>query len=51
MAEPTLPVENDHRLQLLIESVADYAIYMMDVDGRVLTWNPAAERIKGYSRQ
>jgi PAS domain S-box-containing protein len=35
--------------QLLVESVEDYAIFMLDVDGHVLTWNRGAERIKGYS--
>ncbi len=35
--------------RLLVESVEDYAIFMLDVDGRVLTWNRGAERIKGYS--
>jgi PAS domain S-box-containing protein len=29
--------------------VVDYAIYMLDVEGRVTTWNPGAERIKGYT--
>lgn len=34
----------------LIEQVSDHAIYMLDVEGRVLSWNPAAQRIKGYAR-
>jgi PAS domain S-box-containing protein len=33
----------------LIQSVVDYAIYMLDPDGHVASWNPGAERIKGYS--
>src|ERR1700755_430199 len=37
------------RLQLLIEAIEDYAIYMIDVDGTVRTWNSGAERVKGYS--
>jgi PAS domain S-box-containing protein len=37
------------RLQLLIDSVIDYAIYMIDLDGRVLTWNTGAARLKGYT--
>jgi PAS domain S-box-containing protein len=37
------------RLQLLIDSVIDYAIYMIDLDGRVLTWNAGAARLKGYT--
>ncbi len=35
--------------ELLIRSVVDYAIYMLDPQGRVVSWNPGAERIKGYS--
>ena len=38
----------DHRFQLLVNSVTDYAIYMIDPDGRIATWNPGAERFKGY---
>jgi PAS domain S-box-containing protein len=34
---------------LLIQSVVDYAIYMLDPEGRVVSWNPGAERIKGYT--
>src|SRR5262245_32326721 len=34
--------------QLLVESVADYAIYMLDPSGIVSTWNLGAERVKGY---
>ena len=34
--------------RLLIESVSDYAIFMLDPEGRVVTWNPGAERIQGY---
>ncbi|HWE46740.1 MAG TPA: PAS domain S-box protein [Caulobacteraceae bacterium] len=33
----------------LIQSVVDYAIYMLDPQGRVSSWNPGAARIKGYS--
>ncbi len=36
------------RFQVLINAVKDYAIYLLDADGRVVTWNPGAERIKGY---
>jgi len=34
----------------LVSAVVDYAIYMLDVDGRIASWNAGAERIKGYSR-
>jgi PAS domain S-box-containing protein len=37
------------RYQLLVDSVIDYAIYMLDREGRVATWNPGAERMKGYT--
>ncbi|HJZ66211.1 MAG TPA: sigma 54-interacting transcriptional regulator [Candidatus Acidoferrum sp.] len=36
---------------LFIESVRDYAIFQLDPNGNVKTWNAAAERIKGYSRE
>ena len=36
------------RYQLLVESVVDYAIFMLDARGRVASWNPGAERAKGY---
>lgn len=38
------------RLHLLVNAVTDYAIYMLDREGHVSTWNPGAERFKGYSR-
>jgi PAS domain S-box-containing protein len=37
------------RFQLLINSVTDYAIYMLDIGGHVATWNPGAQRFKGYA--
>jgi PAS domain S-box-containing protein len=39
------------RLQLLIDAVVDYAIYMIDLDGRVATWNSGARRLKGYTAE
>src|SRR5438309_1209160 len=39
------------RFRLLVDSVIDYAIFMLDTEGRVVTWNPGAERIKGYRAQ
>jgi PAS domain S-box-containing protein len=35
--------------ELLVQSVTDYAIYMLDTEGRVSSWNAGAERFKGYS--
>lgn len=37
-----------NRYQLLVEAITDYAIYMLDPAGRVTSWNPGAERFKGY---
>jgi PAS domain S-box-containing protein len=34
----------------LVSGVVDYAIYMLDIDGNIASWNAGAERIKGYSR-
>lgn len=39
----------EERFRLLVQSVTDYAIYMLDAQGRVSSWNPGAERFKGYS--
>ncbi|GAO40978.1 putative two-component hybrid sensor and regulator [Sphingomonas changbaiensis NBRC 104936] len=41
--------QSEERFRLLVQSVTDYAIYMLDPDGRVSSWNPGAERFKGYS--
>jgi len=41
-------LSEDGRYRLLIEAVTDYAIYMLDVDGTVTSWNPGARRFKGY---
>ena len=40
--------QSEGRFRLLVESVRDYAIFMLDPAGRVLTWNAGAERFKGY---
>jgi len=39
----------EQQLQLLVESVKDYAIFLLDAEGRVVTWNQGAQRIKGYT--
>jgi len=38
------------RFRLLVESITDYAVYMLDPTGIVTTWNSGAERFKGYKR-
>jgi PAS domain S-box-containing protein len=40
---------DDGRYRLLIEAVTDYAIYMLDPTGIVSSWNPGAQRFKGYA--
>ncbi len=40
--------QSEERFRLLVEGVTDYAIFMLDVNGYVMTWNSGAERIKGY---
>jgi PAS domain S-box-containing protein len=40
---------SEERLALMIDSVQDYAIYMLDPEGKVTSWNTGAERIKGYT--
>ncbi|MFL4512108.1 two-component system sensor histidine kinase NtrB [Stenotrophomonas maltophilia] len=46
-------VFNDESRQfaLLVNSVTDYAIYMLDIDGVIRTWNPGGQRIKGYTAE
>jgi formate hydrogenlyase transcriptional activator len=39
---------SEERFRLLVEGAIDYAIFMLDPQGRVATWNSGAERIKGY---
>ncbi len=40
--------ESAERFRLVVQSVKDYAIFMLDPGGRILTWNEGAERLKGY---
>ncbi|HTC51457.1 MAG TPA: PAS domain S-box protein [Steroidobacteraceae bacterium] len=39
---------SEERFRLLVEGVSDYALFMLDANGRVVSWNAGAERIKGY---
>jgi len=43
--------ESDERSRLMIESLVDYALYMLDPEGRIVSWNTGAERIMGYEAQ
>ena len=40
---------SEERFRLLVDAVKDYAIFMLDPEGRVMSWNAGAERIKGYA--
>jgi PAS domain S-box-containing protein len=41
----------EERLQLLIEAVVDYGIFVLDPDGRIVSWNTGAQKLKGYTRE
>jgi PAS domain S-box-containing protein len=43
--------ESEERYRMLLDGVEDYAIYVMDPQGQILSWNAGAERIKGYSAE
>lgn len=43
--------QSEQYLRLLVQSVADYAIYVLSPEGHVTSWNLGAERIKGYTEQ
>jgi len=43
--------ESEERFRMLVEGVKDYAIYMLDKGGRITSWNPGAEWMKGYGAQ
>jgi PAS domain S-box-containing protein len=40
--------QSEEHFRLLVESVSDYAIFMLGSDGRIVSWNEGAERIQGY---
>ena len=41
--------ESEHSYQLLLKNVRDYALYMLDTEGRVRNWGDGAQRLKGYT--
>lgn len=43
--------ESEERFRLLVDNVIDYAIYMLDTEGHVATWNAGAQRIEGYTAE
>ncbi len=48
---PKPPSSEDITLGLFVQNVLDYAIFLMDAQGRIISWNAGAERIKGYSTE
>ena len=49
--DPRPSGEDEQRLQLLFDSIVDYAIYMIDLDENVASWNSGAARLMGYSAE
>ncbi|WNG60517.1 PAS domain S-box protein [Archangium gephyra] len=43
--------ESEERFRLLVEGVEDYAIHLLDTEGRIISWNTGAERIMGYTQR
>lgn len=50
-SEPGAALAGEKRFQLLVDAIQDYAIYLLDPQGRVNSWNTGAERLKGYTAQ
>jgi len=48
---PGVSPNDEQRFRLLVGGISDYAIYMLDPSGVVTTWNPGAQRFKGYTEQ
>ena len=41
-------INSDKRFEILVTSISDYAIYLLNPDGQIISWNSGAERFKGY---
>jgi formate hydrogenlyase transcriptional activator len=44
-------LESEERFRLLVDGARDHAIFMLDPSGKIITWNPGAQRLKGYSAE
>src|SRR5262249_39683186 len=44
-------ISDARKLQLLIDSIVDYAIFMIDTEGSIVSWNSGAARLKGYTAE
>jgi PAS domain S-box-containing protein len=49
LAQSVEPPSEENRYQLLVEAITDYAIYLLDANGVIVSWNPGAQRMKGYA--
>ncbi|HVR40632.1 MAG TPA: PAS domain S-box protein [Thermoanaerobaculia bacterium] len=49
--EPHVPLTDAEDLALLVESIQDYAIFLLDPAGQIRSWNPGAERLMGYEAE
>jgi two-component system, cell cycle sensor histidine kinase and response regulator CckA len=43
--------DSEERFRMLVEAVEDYAIVLLDLDGRIVSWNRGAERLSGYREE
>jgi PAS domain S-box-containing protein len=48
---PAAALTDEGRYRLLVDAITDYAVYMLDRDGVVTSWNPGAQRFKGYTAE
>ncbi|MDJ0388410.1 PAS domain S-box protein [Roseomonas sp. E05] len=48
---PGTPLSAANTYELLVQAVVDYAIFMLDPEGYVMSWNPGARRLKGYTTE
>jgi PAS domain S-box-containing protein len=51
LTKSDLETRIDDPYRLLLDAVVDYAIYMLDVEGRIVSWNSGAQRLKGYTAE
>jgi PAS domain S-box-containing protein len=50
-SDPSVRPATGEQFRLLVAAVTDYAIFLLDPEGRVVSWNAGAERIKGYAAE
>lgn len=44
-------INTDKRFEILVTSISDYAIYLLNPDGHIVSWNDGAKRFKGYTAE